>query len=44
MVLLIVQILNTCEKFCLYALMIAINVSLSICQYDNCLHLEKNKY
>ena len=38
---LVIQSLNPFEKFCLWALMIAINVSVAICQFVNFVHLEK---
>ena len=33
--------LNPCGTFCLWALMIAINMSIAICQFTNFRHLEK---
>ena len=37
-----IQSLHTFEKFCLWALMIAIYVSTAICQFVNFVHLEKS--
>ena len=35
-VILVMQSLNHCEKFCLWALIIVINMSVAICQLPTC--------